>query len=75
MLSVDTAADVAGPVVEAFEVGTADDSEPAGVTPAAGSGGVATSPLLTPERGASATQAVTAASARAASNGVRTEGM
>src|SRR5215207_5131002 len=78
MLSVDTGAVVAGPVVGASVVDAAvdavEDAEPAAVA-AAGSGVPATSPLLTPERGASATQAVRAARARAARRGERTEDM
>jgi len=73
-LSVDTGSAVAGPVAEAFVMGAAEDVELPAVAPA-GFGVPATSPPLTPERGASATQAVRATRASAAKRGERTEDM
>jgi len=76
MLSVDAdpaAADsVAAELFEAVDV--EGDVESAGATPA-GAGLDATSPALTPARGASATQAVRAARARTARRKERTEDM
>src|SRR5829696_979151 len=74
MLSVGAGSAVADSVAEVFVAGTAEDTESEAVAPA-GSGVPATSPLLTPERGASVAQAVSAARARAARRGERTEDM